>query len=240
MPSPVLGYPENFSAVVESGPTTPGTAEEYELRFARRALRKIKERLGVEAIEKALQPDIEAGEAYFNEVAVRNGPDAFANCGVQLAIYGITLEEFLDWFHTHCTKRVSAMQAAQPEHWVVTSNARGNQTVIENLGETIARFHVTFEPPSKPFQTQVIRPDFPLRMSGRGTTAAGTVLGYILHQFRPLKGDAGIGFDANLNIFFPEAAGEELIEQHRQHLVVEFTNWTRACYQELKGEGLQL
>lgn len=68
MPSQVFNYREGFSADIEIGPAIAGTAEEYELRFARRALQRIKERLGIEAIEKALQPDIDHGQSYWTIV----------------------------------------------------------------------------------------------------------------------------------------------------------------------------
>jgi hypothetical protein len=75
-------------------------------------------------------------------------------------------------------------------------------------------------------------------MSGYRHIDDGTVNGYVLHQFRPHSDD--VGFDANLCIYFPTSAPEVLFEQHRQHLVVEFTNCTRHCYQELKVEKIEM
>ncbi len=51
------------------------------------------------------------------------------------------------------------------------------------------------------------------------------IRGHALHQFRK----TGSGFDALLVIYFPAAAPEDLIEGHRQHLVVEFTDWITAA-----------
>ncbi|KAJ5652169.1 hypothetical protein N7507_009595 [Penicillium longicatenatum] len=130
------------------------------------------------------------------------------------------------------------MQAAQPEHWVVTTDSMGSQMVTENLSPTIARFQIEFAPPEQQFQKEDLMDDFPIKMSGKGKSRNGTVHAYVLHQSRPHA--TGVGFDANLRAYFPKAAGEELIEQHRQHLVVESTNRTRNCYTELKVEGVQL
>ena len=53
----------------------------------------------------------------------------------------------------------------------------------------------------------------------------GTIIGHALHQFR----ETGAGFDALLVIYFPAAAPDDLVEGHRQHLAVEFTNWITAA-----------
>lgn len=54
MSSHVLDYPSGYAANVTIGPTIPGTADQYELYFARRGLQRIKDRLGIAATEKLL------------------------------------------------------------------------------------------------------------------------------------------------------------------------------------------
>lgn len=46
------------------------------------------------------------------------------------------------------------------------------------------------------------------------------------------------GFDADLAVYFPAACGGDLIECHRQHLLVEFSNWFRDCYKALRADGM--
>lgn len=53
----------------------------------------------------------------------------------------------------------------------------------------------------------------------------GTVVGRVLTQF----GDTADGFNANLTCYFPAACPEAIVEQHRQHLAVEFRNWIVAA-----------
>ena len=62
-------------------------------------------------------------------------------------------------------------------------------------------------------------------MAGNLTLPDGTIIGHALHQFQETE----TGFDALLAIYFPAAAPEDLIEGHRQHLAVEFTNWITAA-----------
>ncbi|PYH42566.1 uncharacterized protein BP01DRAFT_359434 [Aspergillus saccharolyticus JOP 1030-1] len=238
MPSQVLGYPTGFSTEVTAGPSIAGTADEYELRFARRALERIKSHLGLEATEKLVQPDIDESNRFWQRVLAENTTGEFKPARIELSVKGITMEEFLPWFRNRCQRNVSNMLAGQPEHWVVSADEQGNEKVIENLGPWVSRFFIKFEAPSQPFQLNDIREDFPLRMTGYGHTDDGSINGYVLHQFRPHTD--GSGFDVNLCIYFPASAPEVLFEQHRQHLVVEFTNWTRHCYRELKVEGIQM
>ena len=236
MPSHVLDYPSGYAANVTIGPTIPGTADDYELYFARRGLKKIKDRLGVEATEKLLQPDIDESNEFWRKVLAENTTNEFKPARIELSIEGLDMKEFLDWFRTRCQKNVSHMLAGQPEHWVVLSDEHGDEKVIENLGPWVSRFFIKFEAPSQPFQKADMYDDYPLKLSGHGYTDDGQVNGYVLHQFRPHS--ARVGFDVNLCIYFPASAPEVLFEQHHQHLVVEFTNWTRHCYQELKVEKI--
>ena len=238
MPSPVFRYPDGFSADITAGPNIPGTADEYELNFARRALAKIKDRLGPEAIENILRSDIKDGECYWTEMISKNTPGEFNRSSVQLSVKGITVDEFLKWFHTRCSKNVAYMQSAEPEHWVVTSDDTGTQRVIENLGSTIACFNIEFGPPTEPCQKLGILEDFPTRMSATAKLSSGHAFAHVLHQFKPHH--EGSGFDANLGAYFLKSAGSDVVEQHRQHLVVEFTNWTRHCFRELKVEGIRI
>jgi hypothetical protein len=117
----------------------------------------------------------------------------------------------------------------------VVSDEKVNERVIENLGEYITRFQIEFEPPTTLWQQRDLYDDFSIKLSGHGYLDNRTVIGNVLHQFRPRAG----GFDANLCIYYPASVPEELLEQHRQHLVVEFTNWTRRCYEETKAKKAQ-
>ncbi|GAB1218548.1 hypothetical protein ATERTT37_007807 [Aspergillus terreus] len=246
--SRVLDWPAGFATQVTLGPTTSGIAEEYELVFARRALSKIKARLGLEATERLLQPDIDESNAFWRQVLADNPTNEFRPARVELAINGLSMDEFLGWFRERCQNRVPWMPAAQPEHWVVVSpaaaanaNADGgsspgyHEKVNENLGPWISRFFITFAPPSHACQLGELDAEaYPLQMTGYGRTDGGQINGYVLHQFRPHANS--VGFDANLCIHFPAPAPEVLFEQHRQHLVVEFTNRARHCYRDTKVE----
>lgn len=51
----------------------------------------------------------------------------------------------------------------------------------------------------------------------------------LYHQFRDHAD--GQGFDVDLAIYFPVGAGEDVVECHRQHLLVEFSNWSKQAFE---------
>ena len=63
-------------------------------------------------------------------------------------------------------------------------------------------------------------------------------MGHACHQFRDLDGkEEGEGLEAMFGAWIPADVGEEVRECHRMHLEVEWTNWMRAAYEDLYGEG---
>jgi hypothetical protein len=125
------------------------------------------------------------------------------------------------------------MLAAQPEHFVVTGNADATSDVVENIGPHVCSFKIHFT--GEDSAAGDLLPDYPIRMVGHAKLADGTVTMHVLHQFR----DTAAGFDAHLTIFFPEACPEaEVIEQHRQHLAVEFNNWITAAGSSAQRIGM--
>ncbi|PYH94378.1 hypothetical protein BO71DRAFT_398953 [Aspergillus ellipticus CBS 707.79] len=156
MSSQVLEFPAGYAANVKLGPTVSGTAGEYELRFARRALQRIKDRLGLEATEQLLQPDIDESNEFWRNVLAENTTGDFKPARVELSIDGLTMQGFLPWFRNRCQHKVPYMLAGQPEHWVVRSDEQGNEKMIENLGPWVSRFFIKFEAPSQPFQKRDI------------------------------------------------------------------------------------
>jgi hypothetical protein len=72
-------------------------------------------------------------------------------------------------------------------------------------------------------------PTFPTKMTGRGYLEDGTQIMELYHQFRDHAD--GQGFDVDLAIYFPVAAGEDVVECHRQHLLVEFSNWSKQAFE---------
>lgn len=211
---------ETIDIAVVAGPTSPGTSADWELFFARRALAKLKSRLGQQALLELLEPDI-ADSARTLKAWADSSQGQWRPALTRLRVRGISAGEFVSYF-TSITGDQPKLLAAQPEHFVLVEAGDGPSHVIrvvENLSRYISDFYITFTGEDQ--AVAELAPDYPARMVGTVALADGTTIGHALHQFR----ETTDGFDALLAIYFPAAAPEEFIEGHRQHLAVEFTNW---------------
>jgi hypothetical protein len=205
---------ETTDITIVSGPTSSGTASDWELFFARRALATLKARLGRQGLLDLLQPDLAASAKTLTACAA-SSDGQWRPAVTQLHA------EVLAYFHSIFDDSPQLV-AAHPEHFVLASTDGGHQ-VVENLGPYITDFRIAYISEDQTIGELV--PDYPIRLAGTVALPDGTLIGHALHQFR----DTGTGFDALLVIYFPAAAPDDLIEGHRQHLAVEFTNWITAA-----------
>lgn len=205
---------------VVSGPTAAGSAADYELFFARRALAKLKSLLGQDGLRELLKADTDANDLRWTEWIAQSN-EQFRPAVTELSISGLSAEEFFAYFES-IRRDEAKMLAAQPEHFVFDYAPDGFD-LIENLGPYIHHHHMHFTTDADAIDE--LLEDYPIRMVGHGTQLDGTVSGHILHHFR----ETDEGFDARLAVYFPTAVPEEIIEGHRQHLAVEFTNWVAAA-----------
>lgn len=217
-----------YDCEVVAGPTTPGTVQDWELEFARRSLALLKKRLGDDGINKLLSEDVAESERQWkSKITASDGQLRVAQ--TDLAIRGLSAEQFLGWFHKIVASEPE-MLAAHPEHYriLLTEDGKG-QRVMETIGEYVSDFVI----PSLGNKTNgpsVTNRDksFPITMIGQGELVDGTVMGEVLHQFR--NHADGKGFDARLGAWFPATFDDDLFETHRRHLAVEFRNWTHAAF----------
>jgi len=204
---------------VHAGPTSPGTTTDWELQFARRALATLKARLGRQGLLELLRGDIDASsEEFARYLAESDGRWQLSQ--TELRVTGLSTEEFLTHFESisHDEPR---MTAVHPEHFVMAA-IDGGIKVVENLGPFITEIDVRFGVTDQAEDTvSTPHPDYPRRMLGKAALPTGDTAAHVQHQFR----DTADGFDVLLGIHFPAAAPEEIVETHRKHLAVEFTNW---------------
>lgn len=216
MTDTVVTQPTTVDVTVVSGPTSPGTVTDWELFFARRALASLKSKLGPERLLELLASDIRStAEKLASWTAASNG--AWHGAQTELRVTGISAAEFLAYFRSPSTTEAQK-RAAHPEHFVMATIEGGHQ-VVENIGPHISDSRVMWTDEAH----AVVDPDpnYPHRVVAEIRLPDGTIVAHALHQLR----DTADGFDARLGIYFPDAAPEELIEGHRMHLAVEFTNW---------------
>ncbi|MBK0167440.1 hypothetical protein [Klebsiella sp. S69] len=125
----------------------------------------------------------------------------------------------------------SSLLGSNPEHYLIKGINHG-QEVIETLGAwgLPVYFTIDFNRDVKDLvDSEVFNEEYPIRMTGAGSVAPGIDIGVVIHQFA----EAEDGFKAKLAIYYPAAADPAMIEGHRTHLALEFTNWVNMYLAEL-------
>ncbi|KAF9883348.1 hypothetical protein FE257_003564 [Aspergillus nanangensis] len=98
-------------------------------------------------------------------------------------------------------------RATHPEHWVVRpGDGSKTMTVLETLGEKPTLFSLVFGVERAEFVED--DPNFTAKMTSRGYIEGGIQIMELYHQFE-----------------------EHVVECHRQHLLAEFSNWSKQAYE---------
>jgi hypothetical protein len=216
----------SFSVELISGPAGDSSIDDFEIFYARRALRRLKTLIGRDGLLELLAVDIELGNSVMRGHAAKSNGE-FRSATTVLAVEGIKAAEFVGYMDEILTDE-AAMLAAQPEHFVMAGHSDETAHIVENLGTHVCSFlmgfgrHVewaTDVPELLPLS------EFPFKKVTNLFLEDGTDIGRVLAQF----GDTPGGFTANLTVYFPVTCPEELFEHHRRHFAVEFSNWMKAA-----------
>ena len=229
--STITMAPAPFTIDVRSGPHAPGARRDFEAAFARRAMMLVRRLLGEQGLKDLLREEIAASEDYWKKKSSESSGEWRAS-RIVISPRGLTSKQFLTWFIPQKGDGDSPEKiAAHPEHWVVdTRKGLSGIYVLETLGDKVSQFTLVDDGIAAKFVTD--DPSYPVKFTGRCHTEGGIHIGEVYHQFK--DHEDGQGFDADLAIYFPAACEDDLIETHRQHLLVEFSNWMQAAYDALK------
>ncbi|KAL2788227.1 hypothetical protein BJX66DRAFT_327314 [Aspergillus keveii] len=200
---------EQFTINVRQGPTANRDAKNLEAAFARRSMMLVRRLLGEDKLIELLRDETAASTEYWKTVSAASD-GKWKAARIVLSPRGLSSMDFVDWFLPAEGGMLPDQEklAAHPEHWVVRpAGAPQTMTVLETLGERPTLFLLAFGLPRAEF---------------------------LYHQFR--DHEDGQGFDVDLAIYFPAACGEDVVECHRQHLLVEFSNWSRQAYEAVKRD----
>ncbi|KAI5363892.1 hypothetical protein Slin14017_G058560 [Septoria linicola] len=215
-----------MSIEILSGPQTGGIKEDHELFFARRALALLKCRLGTEGLTDLLANDTAQADMYWERV-VQESNGQWTLCSVIMRATGVRAKDFLGWFQSN-KDNTPMMVAAHPEHYVSTHGP-----ILETVGEQVSFFNLNIQSELHPCVKNKDPEKYPIAFAGAGSMRSGTVMGHACHQFRDLDANEGDGLEVCFGGWMPAACGEDVIETHRKHLVVEWTNWLRQAQEEL-------
>ncbi|OJJ78167.1 hypothetical protein ASPBRDRAFT_656467 [Aspergillus brasiliensis CBS 101740] len=219
-----------FNIDVLKGPCSKRETKDLEASFARRTMMLVRRLLGQDGLLELLSDETAASREWWKEVYA-NSHGEWTPARIQLSARGLDSKHFIQWFlpGEGGMRPEPEKLAAHPEHWVVRPALQQPKAmdVLETLGERPTLFTLAFDLPASDFVQD--NPAFPFKMTARGYLDDGTPLMELYHQFK--DHEDGQGFDIDLAIYFPVAAGEDVVECHRQHLLVEFTNWLKQAYE---------
>lgn len=117
------------------------------------------------------------------------------------------------------------MLQAHPEHYVIDSRPDGTQQVCETTGGAPLASEFTICFGNTEAITIPLRKDCPYRIEGVSVLASGLCIGGARHQFQDMPG----GLHGFLCIDFPKRTPRSIINGHKWHLAIEFSNWVEAA-----------
>ncbi len=214
-----------FEIVTSEYSGLAGRCTELELKQARRALALLKNSIGPEKILEILGTHLEDGDAFWHE-ALKTSNGTLVPATVEFKVNGMSARQFSEWFKGALSVQEKLI-SANPEHyrivWNVAPSAApdgfGTLSVTEALGGVLTKFDIKFGGAELAYLP--LDPAFPQHVLGSVMLEDGSEIGRLMHQFRDCDG----GMIARLCVLLPEGVSEDVLANHREHLIVEWANW---------------
>jgi hypothetical protein len=196
---------------------------EWELLAARRLIRLLRGSLGAAGMLAAVEAQTEESTRRLADLLDRSD-GRWRRASVRVEINGLSTAEFFAWWAQTAATAPELFIDANAEHvaHVVTGTSRPG--IVEPLGglQTALFFRFAAGQGIEP-----VDPSYPHSVIGGGRLGSpeGPVAVRCIHHFRDLRDDQGKGMEALLTLEVPGAADDQLVEQARQHLAVEFSRF---------------
>jgi len=234
------GDPRDPSVLrVESGDVVPREQVlEWELLAARRLIRLLRGSLGADGMLAAVRSQTEESTRRLEDLLERSA-GTWRRASIRVRTTGLTTTEFFAWWAATAASRPALFIDANAEHvaHVVTGTSRPG--IVEPLGGLQTAMFFRFAPGQG---IEPVDPSYPHSVIGGGRLGApdGPVIVRCIHHFRDLDGDPPTGMEALLTLEVPGAADDQLVEEARQHLAIEFSRFmamARAGVDDLPPPG---
>lgn len=204
----------------------------WELKAAQRGLANLKALLEGQPMLDLLAEQIKEGDRYFKSlVEASNGQ--FKEARVDLKAKGLTTSQFTEYLfgnmgaaQTTEARRslyLDIMAPAHPEHYCIGPYQMG---IVETIGGHICRVRVDAEAELPDFVWQYGDPSYETKLPVTGYLDDGTAFFYGLQELH----DTAEGCDFRFRILFPAASPQLLIDEHTEHLAIEFRHWIGAAF----------
>jgi hypothetical protein len=226
-PKPFIKF--KLNGVSKSGADLDG----LELQACSRALDNLRSLLFQKPMLDLLQDQIEEGDRYF-ESLIEASRGLFRECRIYMKVSGVSATDF----KTTCSRwQVSQplddmarryVFPTHPEHYVVMQSPGaaegGPDCGVELIGEHMARIrYVDLTQTIENVPTwlwHARNKEYEMMEVMVAKLDSGSKFFYVMNEFMDTEG----GCKIRLRAFFPSAAPWSLINQHAEHLAVEFRN----------------
>ncbi|KAJ5563059.1 hypothetical protein N7535_002496 [Penicillium sp. DV-2018c] len=237
-PKPYIKF--KLNGVSKSGADVDG----FELQAYSRALNNLRSLLFQQPMLDLLQNQIEEGDRYFESLIEASG-GLYRECRIFMKVSGITATDFKAicsrW---HASQPLDDMARryvfpTHPEHYVAMQSpdapeGGGPDCGVELIGEHMARIRyvdLTQTPVDVPTRLWHARSKtYDMMEVMVAKLDSGSKFFYLMNEFV----DTGGGCKIRLRVFFPSAAPWSLINQHAEHLAVEFRNLLKMVHAAVK------
>lgn len=192
----------------------------------RQALLERKLELGHKGIQSCCQKDITISSYLFKALSVLSR-GKLKTSEIEIKVKGISAKDFIEWFEEkNKLGDEKALLAAHPEHYIIVSKDN-SQWVYETTGGSpfVSEFVINFNQNDNLFEDML--PNYSYQISGKVLNQSGKTMGAALHQFK----ETTDGFHGLLTIYFPFLVPKQIIEGHKYHLAIEFSNWVELAAQ---------
>lgn len=226
-----------ISYTISNQTYTDNDVDSWELKASRRALLNLKTLLGSKQMMALIQPQITEADAYYKKI-IAASQGQYREAATHLKASDIKLQQIM-----HVRQKMNddmttdegrekffldVLAKAHPEHYALPPYEDG---VVEVIGEHMARLNVDKDSDVPDFVLQYADPSFPAKKAATGRLDDGSVLCYILHQFK----DTEEGCELIVRLLFPACAPEVFFREHAEHLAIEFRAGLREAWEMWKS-----
>ncbi|MFC6180578.1 hypothetical protein [Lactiplantibacillus daowaiensis] len=167
-----------------------------------------------------------ASDTFWKQVAANsNGNQDLQEGQVIMHVEGLAMPQLQKVMGSELESDFAAI--INPEHFYSVGNTITGQHIIETFGCFGEPTEMTLYPETGDFKPTTPDPTYPIQMGGYvALTSDDDTLGYgwrAYHQIRP----TATGFDAILAAYLPSGTPTEIINGHKWHLAVEFSEMVK-------------
>lgn len=178
------------------------------------------------AMKQLYKQPLAASTTFWKNVAAKSdGRDHLQEGQVWLHVEGLSMPQLQAVMASELGSDFAAI--INPEHFYSTGNTITGQHIIETFGCFGEPTEMILHPETGDFVPTTPDPDYPIRMNGyvaladNGDDLGGAWRAY--HQIRP----TATGFDAILAAYLPSGTPTDIINGHKWHLAVEFSEMVK-------------